>query len=88
MSNTNSQSSLSSHPTKLSSDEYSYVIEDDVRGGVTITLTQTSTGKTKLFYQVVGGPGLLQHMDSLTDDLCSQWFNERPKKEKKVKNAA
>jgi hypothetical protein len=42
-----------------------------------------------VFYQAMGNKeSLALHMNSLTDDLCSQWFNERPKKEKKVKNAA
>ena len=75
---------------KLSSDEYEFSFM--VRGGVYTYLKQVSTGKVKTFYQVAHDidslPALRDHMNSLTDDLCSQWFNEREKKVKKPKAEA
>lgn len=77
--------------TKLSSDEYSYVIKRDEQHGtrgVTVVLTQTSTGKEKHFFNAgawTNVDGLFKHMNSLTDDLCSQWFNERAPKKKEKK---
>ena len=72
---------------KLSSDEYAWSFM--VRGGVHMYLTQTSTGKVKAFYQaghdISSLTALENHMNSLTDDLCSQWFNERVKKGKQAK---
>lgn len=72
---------------KLSSDEYTYGVM--IRGGMHITLRQTSTGKTKEFFMAGCGVEALtsieNHLNSLTDDLCSQWFNERVKKGKAAK---
>ena len=79
--------------TKLSSDEYTYVIvRDSLNGtpGVTVVLTQESTSKQKKFFlagEWKTADGLFNHMNSLTDDLCSQWFNERQPKKKEKKNA-
>lgn len=72
--------------TKHSSDEYQYKIFR-VERGVTIVLVQQSSQKQKHFF-LAGSwqhvDGLFKHMDSLTDDLCGQWFNERvPKKKEK-----
>lgn len=72
----------------LHSAEYAYDIASDARGH-TITLKQVSTGKVKQFF-LAGErhvPNLVDHMNSLTDDLCSQWFNVREKKPKKEKTA-
>lgn len=75
---------------KLSSDEYSFSIEP-VEGGAVIVLQQVSTSKTKRFF-LAGAhhdtSGLTSHMNSLTDDLCSQFFNEREKKVKAKKASA
>lgn len=72
---------------KLSSDEYEF--EFLIRTGVYITLRQVSSGKVKEFYLAGRGasqlPALENHMNSLTDDLCSQWFNVREKKGKTAK---
>lgn len=79
--------------TKLSSDEYTYVIHRDAlhnTPGVTIVLTQVSSAKQKKFFLAgkrENVDGLFNHMNSLTDDLCSQWFNERQPKKKEKKNA-
>lgn len=75
---------------KLSSNAYHFDVEQSTRsdGGVliTVTLHQMETGKTKVFTQHSGSVlGFVNHMNSLTDDLCSQWFNERQKKTKKEK---
>ena len=71
---------------KLSSDEFMFAFRPKLDGIETV-LTQVSTGKTKVFFNaghtltVIGG--LLNHMNSLTDDLCAQWFNVREKPAKK-----
>jgi hypothetical protein len=69
--------------------EYDYTIVQDVEGYPTITLTQLSTGKVKVFPLrcTKHTSGLHRHMCSLTDDLCSSWFNERVRKPKKEKAA-
>ena len=73
---------------KLSSDEYNSTLRD-VQGGIQIDLTQVSSGKVKTFFLAGehSALGLIDHMNSLTDDLCSQWFNERVKKGKTAKAA-
>jgi len=77
---------------KLSSDAYDYRIFDATKNktdGVEIILCQTATGKSKRFFcagHTYPALHLLSHMNSLTDDLCSSWFNERPAKKKKEKN--
>jgi hypothetical protein len=77
---------------KLSTDEYQYWVTHSLRedGGpkFVITLIQKSTGKEKEFIQHHGDvDGIMNHMASLTDDLCSQWFNVREPKKKEKKNA-
>jgi hypothetical protein len=73
---------------KLSSDEYSYTFsaaEKHGTLGINITLTQASTGNTKVFFQVGQTsdiPSFVSHMNSLTDDQCAQWFNVREPKKK------
>lgn len=73
---------------KLSTDEYTWQIQT-TGAGAFITLRQTSTGKTKEFFMAGCGVEALSaienHLNSLTDDLCSQWFNERVKKGKAAK---
>jgi len=61
---------------KLSSAEYEFDVTRHSTGGLTIVLTQVSSGKTKVFKQAVGhSQSLYEHMCSLTDTLCEQWFN-------------
>lgn len=69
-------------------EQHDYKIELDAEGYPTITLTELATGKTKLFHlRHAKGPEyaerLAGHMDSLTDDLCSSWFNQRERKKPK-----
>ena len=76
---------------KLSGDGYHFFIEEvtgrrvDDQPGITIRLCQEGTPpKVKTFFQAGGDLlRLVSHMNSLTDDLCSQWFNVREKKTKK-----
>ena len=72
---------------KLSSDEYNYSVALS-NGGAHITLNQASSGKQKVFF-VAGNfdseSSLVNHMNSLTDDLCSQWFANREHKKNKKK---
>lgn len=71
---------------KLSSDNYSYVLSQDEKG-TTIVLSEASSGKSKTFF--LAGEHtlwvLLNHMHSLTDELCEQWFKERDHGKKKKK---
>lgn len=65
--------------------QYDYTVVLDGEGYPTITLTELATGKNKTFHLRHGkGPDyaerLAHHMDSLTDDLCSSWFNQRERK--------
>lgn len=79
---------------KLSSDDYDFRIFDATKNGtdgVEIILCQKTTGKAKRFFcaaHKVPALQLVAHMNSLTDDLCAQWFNERPAKKEKKKNEA
>ena len=70
---------------KLSSADYDFtIVEQD---GIHVTLTQVETGVIKVFYLAHGRvESILQHMNSLTDSQCEQWFNaaKRSKKEKKA----
>lgn len=62
--------------------EYGYAIED-VAGGLKIHLSQLSSGKVHTFF-LAGGHSHAQisaHMNSLTDDLCGDWFREAMSKE-------
>ena len=53
---------------KISCDDYSFDIVQDGNGVIT-TVTQKSTGKTKVYKQASGSVyGLTYHMNSLTDD--------------------
>lgn len=67
---------------KLSSGDYSFAF-NEVENGVEIVLTQVTTGKTKKFFQAGKRQVwcLRNHMNSLTDDLCGQWFVERKRNE-------
>lgn len=71
---------------KLSSANYSYTLSQDEKG-TTIVLMETSSGKNKTFF-LAGEHSLwvlLNHMNSLTDELCEQWFKERDHGKKKKK---
>lgn len=76
-------------PEKLSSNAYKFDLTLHGAGGVTITLTQVETGKTKVFWQAGARDidGAYNHMCSLTDSQCEQWFNtgDRKKKSKDTK---
>jgi hypothetical protein len=83
---------------KLSSTEYLYSINVTTgrrvslgeRRGATIRLLQTSSMKVKEFFiagEIRDVLSLISHMNSLTDDLCSQFFNEREKKVKAKKES-
>jgi hypothetical protein len=68
---------------KLSSTDYDFDVVE--QGGFVITLTQTQTGATKVFKLATGNrQSLVQHMNTLTDSQCEQWFNatKKSKKEK------
>ena len=79
---------------KLSSPEYSFSVHytrDNVsdRWTTRIDLVQHSSGKTKTF-ELAGAKNvdsMINHMNSLTDDLCAQWFAERKPSKKEKKNA-
>lgn len=69
-------------------EQHDFTIVLDGEGYPTITLTELATGKVKVFpLRCVKGPGciggLTSHMNSLTDDLCSSWFNQRERKKPK-----
>jgi DNA gyrase/topoisomerase IV subunit B len=78
---------------KLSTDEYTYQIMHNTgrregdKPGAHIVLAKKS-GETKRFWQAGHAVplSLINHMNSLTDDLCAQWFNVREKKGKNVKS--
>lgn len=74
---------------KLTSGEFTFSVENNGTS-TQILLNQTSTGKVKTFYLAglkthMELMRISNHMNSLTDDLCSQWFAEKNhgKKEKK-----
>lgn len=85
------RTALNLYPRLHDPGQYTFVVYDNTaltregdKGGFIIILRQEHTGKTKQFFQAVGSiENLISHMNSLTDDLCSQWFNERPPKIKK-----
>lgn len=63
-------------------------VKDDVAAGrsagIEINLVELETGKVKVFF-IAGNKNpdrVLQHMNSLTDDLCSSWFSQRERKKK------
>lgn len=67
-------------------DKYFYTIQPaSPFPGVNVVLVRLETRKTKVFYmanQSVNSAGLVQAMDSLTDDLILEFFEKpvRPKK--------
>lgn len=68
---------------KLMTEAYTFAIAEE-SSKFTITLTEASTGKTKIFVTHYGHlEGHRAHMNSLTDDLCSSWFREKPEKKPK-----
>ena len=76
----------------MNSANYKYTLNEAIeRSGYEIILTEVASGKTQQFY--IADPKvkiehLRQHMDSLTDDLCSSWFNKKGGKPKKGKKDA
>lgn len=69
-------------------EQHDFTITLDGEGYPTITLTELATGRVKLFHlRHSKGPeyaeSLTRHMNSLTDDLCSSWFNQRDRKKSK-----
>lgn len=70
--------------------EYSWNLDVDDRGAKLITLKRNSDSATINFLvKVPGGCEYLKnHMNSLTDDHCEQWFDERMStEERKAKQA-
>lgn len=68
---------------KLSSDAFSYVTTQD-GNAVTTILTKTATGETRTFYKASGSvAGTNYMMDSLTDEQCESWFEDKSAKRKK-----
>lgn len=68
-------------------EQHDFTITMDEEGYPTIKLVELATGKVKLFpMRCAKGQGyvdsLTRHMNSLTDDLCSSWFNQRERKKK------
>lgn len=57
---------------------YTYVIDSHIDGGYNIVLTQISTGRTVEFRSAGGIKEMLaNHMDSLTDACCDDYFKKR-----------
>jgi hypothetical protein len=70
---------------KLSSADYDFTVV--AQSGIHVTLTQVATGAVKTFFLASGRvESVSQHMNSLTDSQCEQWFSARKqvKKEKKA----
>ena len=70
--------------------EYSWNLAVDERGAKLVTLKRNSDSATINFLvKVPGGSEYLSsHMNSLTDDHCEQWFDERMStEERKAKQA-
>lgn len=69
---------------KHSSDAFTIDYHQDEKG-VTTVLTKVETGEVKTFFKAGGSlNGTIDHMNSLTDELCDQWFAQK-KKGKKAK---
>lgn len=73
--------------TKLM-EQHDFTITMDEEGYPTIKLVELATGKVKEFHlrHNKGADyveSLTRHMNSLTDDLCSSWFNQRERKKPK-----
>lgn len=69
---------------KLSSNEYDFSVSN-AECGLTVILTQVSSGKTKQFNLAVGNTeAVSDHMCSLTDSQCEQWFTAGERKKKKA----
>ena len=67
-------------------EKYEYVQSLDLSGCHVIVLTEKETNKTitfKIADKQVKAERIRQHMDSLTDDLCSSWFNKKTNTGKK-----
>ena len=72
----------------FSPDKFSYAFRPREQG-VEIVLARLETGEEKVFYQAAARmdslDSLKAHMNSLTDDLMMQWFQQRDRKPKKEK---
>jgi dihydrofolate reductase len=67
---------------KHSSDAFQFHSVQDGKG-ITTTLTKVETGETKVFFKADGSlAGITNHMNSLTDELCDQWFAQKKKGKK------
>ena len=70
-------------------EKYGYVYSTDASGIHVIVLTEKETGKTvtfKIADKTVKAKHICQHMDSLTDELCSGWFNKKTNNKGKKKS--
>ena len=69
---------------KLSSNEYHFSVSN-TECGLSVILTQISSGKTKQFSFAVGNAkALSDHMSTLTESQCEQWFAAGERKKKKA----
>lgn len=72
--------------------QYDWVMTSSPQEGTRITLVQLASEKTFKFFladRSLIPERVAEHMDSLTDDLCEQWFKENLSKEElKVRQAA
>lgn len=72
---------------KLTSDEYQFTVTRDT-SGITVVLTDvtTSTTKVKVFKMsgALSADKVYEHMCSLTDSQCEQWFAAGERKKKKA----
>lgn len=65
---------------KMASDAYAFIVVGDFEPGTEIgpiktIVIQTTTGRTKEFYNAVGLiDAMMEHMNSLTDEQCVAWF--------------
>lgn len=67
-------------------EKYGYTLGLDALGWHVIVLTEKETGKTmtfKIANKQVKAEHIQDHMNSLTDDLCSSWFNKKTNTGKK-----
>lgn len=66
---------------------FSYTV-NLVDGGINIVLTRAADGKQKKFFMAgkTDGRRLSEHMDTLTDGQCEQFYDDAKKKGEKKKD--
>lgn len=60
--------------------KYTYWVHPGSKG-THIVVTRLTDGAQKYFFQTTKGPGIVQFMDSITDELCDGYW-PKPKKKK------